>query len=337
METQEFVNVLGNCIPEADIPIVLAIARRTIQVLQLPPAITEAEWDQLTPEQRYREMMTPQLAEAKLNDEVSCFFLRFVGDETPLANVLFFPIEATYSFLVTARNYYSQIDLTDEDREKLVFEKSINMLCLMLRNLPRRVRTTMTFVTEETINEWYRQEHEIYREGMARMGQPVPNLEPKIQGARRDILLSYRSEVGAVWKEEKRRWERYQKTRLAEEYDKLLPHWSVLSLLFRRKGDWRAYAKIEGFEDTPDDLLDDLKGSHHRGISLKALEHAARRVHLINPDSTDEKVLSRRSAGFFATGFADSVLYKYLDEGRELIAAGRAHEVHSSESENSEE
>jgi len=76
---------------------------------------------------------------------------------------------------------------------------------------------------------------------------------------------------------------------------------------------------MPGFEDTPDDLLDELKGSHHRGISHKALEHAARRVALVNPDCKDERILEKRKAGIEASGFSETTLFKYLDEGKKVI------------------
>ena len=76
---------------------------------------------------------------------------------------------------------------------------------------------------------------------------------------------------------------------------------------------------MTGFEDTPDDLLEDLKGSHHRGMSLKALEHAARRVGIINPDCNDRAILEKRSSGIQATGYSDTALYKYLDGGRKVL------------------
>lgn len=52
--------------------------------------------------------------------------------------------------------------------------------------------------------------------------------------------------------------------------------------------DWREYAKIQKFQDTPDDLLDKLIDIDRRDdkttdnrVSELAIEHAARRVSLI--------------------------------------------------------
>jgi hypothetical protein len=53
-------------------------------------------------------------------------------------------------------------------------------------------------------------------------------------------------------------------------------------------------------------------------MSLKALEHAARRVELINMDCKDSNILEKRKNGIHASGFADTTLYKYLEEGKKV-------------------
>lgn len=327
METQELVDVIANRIPEKDAHIILEIARKTIEVMNLQPAILEGDFEKLSPEERYAEMMTWQINYHKLTDEVSCIFIRFVGDETPLANVLFFPIEAIWSFMQTVREYFKTPDttLTDEEIEKLTFNKSVNMLCIMLRNIYPRVMATMQAITEETINEWYRQEFEGLREYSAKQGIFTPDMGPQVKKVRQEILQGYKKEVGKVWSGEKQRFENYQKMRLAEEYEKLYTHWDTISLLYRSKKDWSGYAKMPGFDDTPSDLLEGLKGSHHRGTSLKALEHAVRRVGMMNLDCTDAVVLEKRKIGIPASGYSETALYKYLEEGRKMLEKSRNH------------
>lgn len=325
METQEFVDVIANRIPEEDAHLILEIAKKTIEVMNLQPLIADEDFEKLSQEERFAEMMTWRISSYKLTDEVSCIFIRFVGDETPLANVLFFPIEAIWSFLQTARDYFRgpRITLTEEEIEKYSFNRSVDMLCIMLRNIYPRIMATMQAITDETINEWYRQEFENMREYSARQGIFTPDMEPQVKKIRQGILQDYKKEVGNVWRGEKQRFENYQKMRLAEEYEKLYKHWEAISLLYRSKMEWLGYAKMPGFEDKPDDLLDELKGSHHRGKSLKALEHAARRVGLINLASTDSSVLEKRKAGFQASGYSETALYKYLEEGKKVLEGAR--------------
>ncbi|MBK8465321.1 MAG: hypothetical protein IPL32_05775 [Chloracidobacterium sp.] len=325
METQEFVDVIANQIPEKDAYLILKIAKKTIEVMNLQPVISDEDFAKLSQEERFAEMMTWRIGSYQFTEEVSCVFIRFVGDETPLANVLFFPIEAIWSFLQTARQYFSGpgITLTEEEIEKHCFNKSVDMLCIMLRNIYPRIMATMQAITDETINEWYRQEFEYLREYNSRQGIFTPDMDPQVKKVRQGILQDYKKEVGNVWRGEKQRYEDFQKMRLAEEYEKLYKHWDTISLLYRSKKDWEGYARIPGFEDTPDDILDGLKGSHHRGMSLKALEHAARRVGLINLDCTDSNVLKNRKAGIQASGYSDAALYKYLDEGKKVLERAR--------------
>jgi hypothetical protein len=176
----------------------------------------------------------------------------------------------------------------------------------------------MHAITDETINEWYRQEAESYRQYFARKGTVVPSNESEIKRVRGVLNREYVKEVENIWSNERKRFENYQKFRFAEEYDRLRGHWDTLSLLYRSKKDWQGYAHRPGFEDTPNDLLEEMKGSHHRGMSLKALEHAARKVELINMDCKDPNILEKRKNGIHASGFADTTLYKYLEEGRKV-------------------
>jgi hypothetical protein len=296
MDKEEAVNVMSQVMPEKDAYIVFDIVKKTIEIMNLEPLISDEEFAKLTKEEQLQEYYTPRMCSFKFSDEVSCIFFRFIGDETPLANVLFFPIEATWSFLDTARGYYNTPDttLSTDEIEKFSFNKAVDMLCLMLRNIHPRIFKTMQSITEETINEWYRQENENYREWESRQGNYVPSVENNVKRVRSNIINEYANEVKTVWDSEKRRIENYQKFRLAEEYEKLIKHWETISLLYRNRKDYLGYAKMPNFEDTPDDLLEELQGSHHRGISLKALEHAARRVRLINLECQDEEILKKK-------------------------------------------
>jgi hypothetical protein len=54
-------------------------------------------------------------------------------------------------------------------------------------------------------------------------------------------------------------------------------------------------------------------------MSLKALEHAARRVSLLNIDTDEKEILEKRKSGIKASGFSETTLYKYCDEGTKII------------------
>lgn len=321
MNREEVIEVINNTIPEKDARIVLNIIDKTIEVMNLEPLMSDEEFLALPIEKRYKELVTRRVCSYKFSDEVRCVFIRFVGDETPIAQALFFPIEAVWSFLDTARNYYNTpgTTLTAEEIEKFSFIKAVDMFCIMLRNIYPRFVTTMHSITDETINEWYRQENESYREDCARQGEFIPSNEPLVKKSRQNIIKEYGNEIKSIWEGEKKRFENYQKVKFTEEYEKLKNHWDTISFLYRGKKDWLGYAKMDGFQDTPDDLLEEMKGSHHRGMSLKALEHAARKVGLINLDSIDEQILEKRKNGIHASGFSEPTLYKYLENGKKII------------------
>ena len=326
MNNQEAIEVISNNISEEDAQIVLDIAKEAIQRMNLPPSMTNDEFAALSNEERIIELRTPKVNAHKVTDDLSCIFIRFVGDQTPLAEVVFFPIEAVHSFLDTGRNYFNTpgTTLTPEEIENLAFRKAVNMFLIMMRNLYPRVMATMQSITDETINEWYRQENEQYREYQGRQGIYVPTNEPIVMKSRQNIFNEHNKDIKNIWGEEKKRFENYQKLRFAEEYEKLYKHWDTISLLYRSNKDFLGYAKMEGFQDTPDDLLDSLKGSHHRGISLKALEHAARRVDIMNLENDKEEILEMRKNGIRASGFSETTLHKYLEEGKAII------EIHKS-------
>jgi hypothetical protein len=135
MDKEEAVSVMSHSIPEKDAYIVLDIVKKTIEVMNLEPLISDEEFQKLSDAERTQEMLTQRVCSFKFSDAVSCIFFRFVGDETPLANVLFFPIEATWSFLDTARSYYNtpNTTLSTERIEEISFNRAVDMLCIMLR------------------------------------------------------------------------------------------------------------------------------------------------------------------------------------------------------------
>jgi len=329
MERKEALEVIAHTIPEKDGPILLDIIDEAIKIMNLKPVITDEEFMALSEGEKYKIITTPEICSYKFSEQLRCIFIRFVEDGAPIANVVYFPIEAIWSFLDTARNYFnfSGTTLTLEEIEKRSFQKAVDMFLIMMRNIYPRVMATMHTITDETINEWYRQQNESYREYLCRQGKTAPSNEPDFKKARDNTFNQYCNEVKDIWGGEKTRVENYQKLRFAEEYEILYEHWDTISLLYRRKKDFLGVAKMSGFEDTPDDLLDELKGSHHRGISKKALEHTARRIGLINLDANDEKMLEKRKSEIPASGYSDAYLYKFLDEGKKILENFKAQQL----------
>lgn len=153
----------------------------------------------------------------------------------------------------------------------------------------------------------------------AARGVFIPSNKSIVKKVRQNIINGYKKDITNVWERERKNFDNYRNLKFAEEYEKLYKHWDTISLLYRSNKDFLGYAKMEGFQDTPDDLLDELKGSHHRGMSLKALEHAARRVGLMNLENQDESILEKRKNGIKASGFSETALYKHLEEGEKMV------------------
>lgn len=109
----------------------------------------------MSEQERYIERITPRIEKFKLSDKLSTIFIRFVGDETPIAEALFYPTEALWSFLDTARNYFNTpgTTLTKDEIEKAAFNKAVDMFSIMLRTIYPRVMATISSMTNETINE----------------------------------------------------------------------------------------------------------------------------------------------------------------------------------------
>jgi hypothetical protein len=318
MENKGKAEIIINFIPEADAYIVLEIIDKTIDLMNIKDHMSNEEFSELSEQEQYFVWTSQVIERYRLSEKLSTIFIRFAGDETPIAEALFYPIEAVWSFLETAREYYKTpgTTLSAEEIEKFSFNKAVDMFRIMLRTIHPRVMATIGSMTDETINEWYRQENESFREYYSRQGIIVPDNEPNIKKVQKNIFDDHSREVSSVWERFRKNNENFQKMRFAEEYEQLKAHWDTISFLYRGKKDWLGYAKMDGFQDTPDDLLDEMKGSHHRGMSLKALEHAARRAGLINLNCKDEEILAKRKNNIQASGFAENTLYKYLGEGR---------------------
>jgi len=172
-----------------------------------------------------------------------------VGNETPLAEALFFPIEAVWSFLDTARNYFDTpgTTLSPEEIEKYSFNKAVDMFSIMLRTVQPRILATMTSITEETINEWYRQENERFREYYCLKGVIVPNNEPNILKVRQGLINDYKKDVNAVWERLRKNDNGFQKMRFAEQYQIVFKHWDTISLLFQEQEGLAGLCENAGF------------------------------------------------------------------------------------------
>lgn len=322
MVNNEKAELIINSIPEKDAYTVLDIIEKTIEVMNIKEQLSQEEFAAFTEQERYSERTTPRIEKFKLNEKLSTIFIRFVGDETPIAEALFYPIEAVWSFLETAREYAREFQPppTDEQIEKFAFDKAVDMFCIMLRNIYPRMMLAMSSLTDETINEWYRQRQENMTFFYSKDGIQLPKPKVTVRQIRSNILRDYGKEIMKVWENEEKNSLKWQKLRFAEEYEKIYPHWKMLNKICRDFPNWRDYAKTGEFNETPDDLLNKLEDTEPNRLSELALEHAARKINLIKIHNVSETDLELRKNGILVSGYTSTQLFNFLNEGKQISA-----------------
>lgn len=298
-------------------------------------AILGQEFLELSKEERLNETLTPRIALHYADDEgkIPCLFFRFVGDESPIVEALFYPIEAVHSFLMEARYYvrrYSPPERPDKEIEELAIERAIDMAIIMIDSFYQRANLMMHSFTEEVIAQWHINNDKNILHYYAERGDQLPyRKNPSLEKAIKD----YSKSVSQFWKFQGQTYDNWQKIRLAEEYEVISKHWKWLSKMSHEDLDWRDYATTKKFQDTPDDLLDKLanadrldSNSVENKVSELALEHAARRVRLIKRRGASESVNNQRKKGIKVTGYTSTQLFYFLKEGRELLEQSKATE-----------
>ncbi len=297
---------------------------------QIGKSIIGEEYLALSPEERLNEMLTPRIT-FHIDGNVPCLFFRFVGDESPVIEAFFYPIEAVYAFLAEARSYFKWLNLsdrTDEELEVMAIDRATEMALIMIDNFYPRAEMMMDSFISEVIAQWRFQNRQNIIHYHAERGNPLPRQKAVLLDL---IIKDYAKKIGQLWKYQGQTSENWHKLSLAEEYGAIYKHWKRLSRMSSDDEDWREYAKAGKFQDTPDDLLDklentdrlDVKIVEHK-VSELAVEHAARRVRLIKKHGVSESVIKQRKEGVRVTGYSSAQLFEFLKQGRELIANWKA-------------
>lgn len=300
------------------------------KALELRPYIREGilgdKFVNLSKEERLNEMLTPRITFFFVDEEkkVPSLFFRFVGDNSPIIEAFFYPIEAVVSFLNEARNIVKDFSQkTEKEKEDLAFSHTLEMTLLLFDNFYRRVEITMDYVTVEVIGQWYRNKQQEWLHLESERGNKL--LQKKDD--RLDYFLNnYRKSVGNFWKYQGQTREDWRKISLAEEYAELYKHWSWLLKMSNDENiNWRDYAKTEKHKDTPDDLLNkllDIDRSTDETTSNKiseiAIEHAARRVGIIKKSGASDYARNKRKEGVKVSDYSPQQLFNFLKEGKDL-------------------
>lgn len=302
----------------------------------LQQAVTGKDFSALSLAEMAAETVTPRIALHYVDKDrnIPALFFRFVGDGSPIIETIFYPYEAILYFLSEARAYVRWLQLpdkTDEEKENIAVENTIEMTLIMLDSFYRRADMMMESYTSEVVALWHLQKRQNINHFYAEHGNPIPYKK----GHERDSALEntvneYAKNVLKFWKFQGQSYENWQKMRLVEEYEVVYKHWNRLKNMLSDR-DWREYAKAGNYKDTPDDLLEKLENTDRlenkpveKRISELALEHAARRARLIKKRGVTEAVNRQRREGVKVSGFTSSQLFTFLREGRELIQQEKA-------------
>jgi hypothetical protein len=304
------------------------------KALEYRPAIKEAimgeKFMALSEGERVSETLTARIAKHQVG-KLPCIFFRSVGDDVTLAEGIFYPIESVFAFLDEARFFYKKHrrpEQTDEDIEKIAVDTAVEMFLIMLDNFYQRILLMAGSFVEETIAEW----HYLNRKRLLRLYSEKGNKIDRVKDSTlKSCIDDYSKKLLQLWEYQGQTEENYLKIRLAEEYDGgIYDHWNFLGSVVS-KHNWRIYSKPEPFEDTPDDLLEQLENridrrneeTTKRKLSELAIEHAARRVGLVKV-YTSKTVYEKRKAGVNVTDYDSGTLFGFLKEGRDLIAQLKA-------------
>ncbi|HMO82318.1 MAG TPA: hypothetical protein PKD24_16185 [Pyrinomonadaceae bacterium] len=294
----------------------------------LTEAVLGARWTELSKEQQLTEFLTPRIGiyHPDKDKNISTLFLRITGEEGPVVEAIFYPIEAAWSFLEVGRDYarrYRSDDSSDEEVEGRAFEFAQEMMLMMIDNLYKRSLLMMDSFTEETIAQWYSNRDQGAHAYLAAKGENRPKPKPLYLDS---IVKDYGKNVRDLWKYQGQSLENWQKMQLVDHYEALCKHWQrLLKMASKDEADWEQYAKAGKYADTPDDLikrLQDVDRSNRNTVNTRvselALEHAARRVGLIKRSGISEWARKKRKAGLVVSDYSPQQLFQYLKEGRDI-------------------
>jgi len=292
---------------------------------QIGNAVLGDELQALPPEEKANEWFSPKVAIQYVGEaNIPALYFRFIGAEGPTVEAFFYPIEAVYFFLTEARSHarwISKPDVTEEEIEKIAFDRAIEITLIMIDNFYRRADLMMGSFTYEVVAQWRIQNRQNVIQYHAEQGNILAKRkDPTLE----NLIKLYTKDVLQLWKYQGQTQDNWRKLSLAEEYDIIYRHWKRLSKMLS-DDDWREYAKAGKFQDTPHDLLDKLANGDRLDaaatdsrLSDLAIEHAARRVRVIKRRGVNETVIKQRQRGIRATGYTSTQLFTFLKEGREL-------------------
>ncbi|HEV2862566.1 MAG TPA: hypothetical protein VGX48_16245 [Pyrinomonadaceae bacterium] len=269
-------------------------------------------------------------------------WISFHDEKRALAEAIFYPLYPAQIFLEHARIMITwraeSYKLTDEQREKVIFDNAVLMMRYMLHFIQRRVDLSLGNMVHE-ITEVRNIELRAWDEEQYRAAG-IPLRYKNQDEFRTNLFNDYVAEIKRLWNMPSPGGSKAdvvatneQLMTFAGEYPKLLKHWQEV-IKWRKSHldrNWRGHAKVDN-ADTPDDLLDKLDDldPYTRQASKLAHEHAARRANILRAENCDEETLKARESGIPATGCSESQLSRLRRRGEKLLECNQSPQMSDS-------
>lgn len=305
-------------ISQEDFEIIVKIIEKALTYRDhIKDTMSVEEFYVLTDEEKVDETLTNRVDKWYLGN-LPCIFFRFVGSQSPLITANFYPVEAVANFLDETRRKHKHFrtdDQTDEDIENLAFEDAVDMFLILIDNFWQRGMLMMDSFVDETIAQWQYTNYKRYLRNNIAVGNKI---EPIKYNTVNEAVDIYSKKLKAHWEQHGQNEESWKKVRLFEEYEPIYKHWKMVLLVYKKDGNWREYAKTNGFEDCPDDLLNKFENTSSSKLYQIAMEHAGRRVGLLKQTGVKKSALVKRSEGVHITDYTYQQLKGFENEGKKL-------------------
>lgn len=221
-------------ISEQDVLLVIEILKKALEHRpQIRKAILGDELQTLPPDEKANELFSPRVAIQYVGEagNIPSLYFRFIGAEAPIVEAFFYPIEAVYRFLTEARAYarwISKPDVSEEEIEKIAFERAIDLTLIMIDNFYKRAELMMDSFIYEVIAQWRMENNQRTIQYHAERGNI---LEKRKDPTLENFLNIYTKDVLKLWKFQGQTDKNWRKLVLAEEYEGVYRHWTRIHIL----------------------------------------------------------------------------------------------------------
>ena len=219
-------------------------------------------------------------------------------------------------FLTSAKR--SQAEMSDDEFKKLLIGYTLQIMDMAMRRLPKWIELMVGSFETKMGLIWSKYLYKEIREEHSFRGVDFPTIDFNLFRQRfvRETVTKIRDFMN-----DDNGFERHllklKKKNLAVIYKTTYDHWESMHSLQLKGMNWRRYVQSGDMTDITDDLVEEFE----RDVAIGdiAIEHAARRVELLNTIRLASKTLELRSRGIKCSGYSRSKLFQFKREGEELL------------------